>query len=215
MSLIIIATICMTWSLRHWTAISRRRAVLSLVISLSACWITALACIEGMARREGVFLRTSKTGAGQHRLRKALRLTRWEILLSVSLYAAAGLIAASAHPPVLLVFIISLQGTVYACSPIASLWNLRAQLAPAGEFRRRYERRLGQARNRRPSFRLAGLAAALVLAVIVGAAAASLAAPNTLLPGNMAGHGHGRSPVRPAASPQQAASEGSAFTSRQ
>jgi len=169
-----------------------------------------------MARREGVFLRTSKTGAGHHRLRKALRLTRWEILLSVSLYASAGLIAATAHPPLLLVFIIALQGTVYACSPIASLWNLRAQLVPAGEFRRRHEeRRVRQARNRRPLLRVAGLAAALVLAAVVGAAAASLAAPDTLLPGSTGGHRLGHSPVRPAPSPQQAASEGSAFTSRQ
>ena len=62
MSLIIIATICMTWTLRHWTTVSRRRAVLALVISLSASWITALGLHRGMSRREGVFLRTSKTG---------------------------------------------------------------------------------------------------------------------------------------------------------
>ena len=74
MSLIIIATICMTWTLLHWTTMSGRRAVLALVISLSASWITALACIEGMSRREGVFLRTSKTGPGEHQLRKAAAL---------------------------------------------------------------------------------------------------------------------------------------------
>ncbi len=62
MSLIIVATVCMSWTLRHWTTISWRRAGKALVISLSASWITALACIQGLTHREGVFLRTSKTG---------------------------------------------------------------------------------------------------------------------------------------------------------
>ena len=47
MSLIIVATICMSWTLHHWTTISWRRAVKALLISLSASWITALACIPG------------------------------------------------------------------------------------------------------------------------------------------------------------------------
>ncbi len=196
MSLIVIATICMTWTLRHWTTVSRRRALLSLLISLSASWITALACIEGMARREGVFLRTSKTGSSHHRLRKALRLTRWETALAVALYTSAGLLAASSHPPLLLVFIIALQGSVYACGPIASLWNLRAQLVPAPEYRRRYEeQRLRQARRAKPSFKAAGFAAALV-AVVIGAGAAALVAPDELLPGSAVSHVRVVTPVR-------------------
>ena len=43
MSLIIIATVCMSWTLRHWTTISWRRVGMALVIGLSASWITALA----------------------------------------------------------------------------------------------------------------------------------------------------------------------------
>jgi cellulose synthase/poly-beta-1,6-N-acetylglucosamine synthase-like glycosyltransferase len=198
MSLIVIATICMTWTLRHWTTVSRRRAVLSLLISLSASWITALACIEGMSRREGVFLRTSKTGSSHRPLRTALRLSRWETVLAVSLYASAGLLAASAHPPLLLVGIISLQGTVYLCSPIASLWNLRARRVSSLEYRRRFdEQRFRQATRGRPSFRAGRLAGALGLAFVVGAAAAVLAAPGELLPGSAVNHGPGVTPVHP------------------
>ena len=51
-SLIIIATFCMMWTLRHWTTMSYRRALLSLVISLAVAWVVALGCIEGIARRE-------------------------------------------------------------------------------------------------------------------------------------------------------------------
>ena len=58
MSLILIASICMMWTLRYWTTMSHRRTLLGLLISLSATWITALACIEGLTRRDGVFLRT-------------------------------------------------------------------------------------------------------------------------------------------------------------
>lgn len=196
MSLIVIATICMTWTLRQWTTVSRRRALLSLLISLSASWITALACIEGMSRREGVFLRTSKTGSSHHRLRTAFRLSRWETVLAVSLYVSAGLLAASPHPALLLIGIISLQGTVYLCSPVASLWNLRAQRVSSTEYRRRFEeRRLRQAGRRRTSFRPARLVGALGLAVVVGAAAAVLAAPSGLLPGSAVNHGPVVTPV--------------------
>ena len=62
LSLIIIVTISMLWTLRIWTTMSFRRALLSLVISLSVTWVVALGCLEGIARRDAVFLRTSKVG---------------------------------------------------------------------------------------------------------------------------------------------------------
>jgi cellulose synthase/poly-beta-1,6-N-acetylglucosamine synthase-like glycosyltransferase len=183
MALIVIATICMMWTLRHWTPISRRRALMGLVISLSASWITALACIQGMTHREGVFLRTSKTGSSHHRLRKALRLSRVETALAVALYASAGFLIALVHPPILLIVIILLQGTVYLCSPIAALWNLRAQRVPGEEFRRRFEeRRLRQARRRRPSYATAAFGGAMLLAVITGAGIAMIGSPDKLIP---------------------------------
>jgi len=183
MSLIIIATICMTWTLRYWTPISGRRAVLGLVISLSASWITALACIQGMSHREGVFLRTSKTGSSHHRLRKALRLSRVEAVLAIALYVSAGLLAASAHPPLLLIFIIALQGTVYLCSPISALWNLRAQLVPGHEFRRRFEERRLRLAGRGPrSFATAAFAGALFVAVAAGTGLAIFTSPGRVMP---------------------------------
>ena len=184
MSLIIIATICMTWTLRHWIPITRRRAALGLLISLSASWITALACIQGMAHREGVFLRTSKTGSTHRPLRTAFRLSRVETLLAVALYTSAGLLTASAHPPLLLIGIISLQGTVYLCSPIAALWNLRARRIPGEEFRRRFAaRRLRQAGRRRPPrFATAAFGLAILAAALSGAVIASFAAPEKLVP---------------------------------
>ncbi len=185
MSLILIATVCMTWTLRHWTTMSHRRTLLGLVISLSASWITALACIEGMARRDGVFLRTSKAAGTHQRLRTAFRLSRFELFLTIALYVSAGLLATSAHPPLLLIGIISLQGTVYLCSPIASFWNLHAQRVPAHTYRQRFEqRRLREASRRRPRLGVLAPAAATVLALGAGGVFGSLMAPAQLLRAN-------------------------------
>src|SRR5450759_2979699 len=113
----------MTWTLRYWTTISWRRALKGIVISLSASWITALACIQGLTHREGVFLRTSKTGSTHRRLRTAIRLSRVETLLALSLYTCVGLLAAQSHPPILLTAIIFVQASVFLCSPISAFWN--------------------------------------------------------------------------------------------
>jgi hypothetical protein len=183
MSLILVATICMVYTLRRWTSISLREALGGLVISLSACWITALACVEGLAHREGVFLRTSKTGAARHRVRTALRLSRFEVVLAVALYASAGLLAAQPRPPVLLVIIVFIQATVYLCAPIAALWNVRVQKVPADELRRRtQERRQADHGSRQRSYARPALGRAVLLALAVGAAIAVFARPATLIP---------------------------------
>ncbi len=185
MSLILIAAICMMWTLRHWTTMSHRRAFLGLLISLSATWITALACIEGLTRRDGVFLRTAKSGGSRQRVRTALRLSRVETLLAVALYTSAGLLAASAHPPWLLVVIIAIQGSVYACSPVASLWNQRAQRLPALTYRQRFEQqRLRRARRGRPPVPVLGPALALLFAIGAGGIAGAFITPSTLLSAN-------------------------------
>jgi len=183
LSLIIIATICMLWTLRLWTTMSFKRALLSLVISLSVTWVVALGCLEGMARRDAVFLRTSKV-AGRRRIRTALRLTRVETTLAVVLYTGAGLLATSHHPPWLLVVIIFLQATVYLCGPIASVWNLWAVGVPAPEYRQRFEKRHLRAERRRRSWarlpRPAAVGAALT-ALCAGGVASAFLAPVPLL----------------------------------
>ncbi len=145
LSLIIIATITMMGTLRLWTTMSFRRAVLSLVISLSVTWVIALGCIEGVARRDGVFLRTSKAG-GRRTILTALKLTRWETVLAATLYVSAGLLAGLRHRPWLLLFIVFVQATVYLCGPIAAVWNQRARTVPARER----QPALAAARRRRP-----------------------------------------------------------------
>jgi hypothetical protein len=98
------------------------------------------------------------------------------------LYASAGLLSTLSHPPLLLIFIISLQGSVYLCAPIAALWNLRAQRVPALTYRRRFEeRRLHHARRRRPLSRVLRPLTATLLALGVGGVTSAFVAPAALL----------------------------------
>jgi cellulose synthase/poly-beta-1,6-N-acetylglucosamine synthase-like glycosyltransferase len=174
LSLIIIATICMMFSQHHWTTISARRALLSLVISLSVAFVIGRGCIEGVARRNAVFLRTSKAG-GRRSIWTALRLVRWETALAVALYVSAGILAALPNAPVVLILIILVQATVYACGPIASVWNLWAQGIPAEKRRLRAERR-------RRSWALVPRPAAAALgALCLGGVTSAFIAPVSLL----------------------------------
>jgi cellulose synthase/poly-beta-1,6-N-acetylglucosamine synthase-like glycosyltransferase len=183
-SLIAIGTICLHWTLHHWSSLSWRRAGKSLLISLSASWITALACMQGLTHREGVFLRTSKSGSDRHPLRRALRLSRVETLLAISLYLSAVLLIADGRRPYLFLFTVVVQATVYLCSPIAALWNMRAQTVPDAEYRRRHaEEQLRQARRRPvPAFATVGFAFALLFAVLTGALVAVFASPDDTVP---------------------------------
>ncbi len=210
-SLVLIATIGTTWNLLQWTNISGRRALMSLVINLSGCLVTARACLEGITRREGVFLRTAKSGSANRRLRDALRLSRWETLLALALYSSAIVLALRTNPPVILIFIVVVQATVFACAPIASLWNFRAQRVPAAEYRRRFEQQRSQERSQgRRRGRRPGFAVMATILVVLAATAAAIAAPIGLF--GRAVHNHGRKAqaptavvrtVRPAAPPGQ------------
>ncbi|MBN1529117.1 MAG: glycosyltransferase, partial [Thermoleophilaceae bacterium] len=182
LSFIVVAALCMLATLRSWTTLSYGRSLTSLVISLSVAFVIARGCIEGVARRDGVFLRTSKA-AGGRTVFGALRLTKWETALALALYASVGLLATVAHPPWLLMALIFIQASVYLCAPIASIWNLHASGVPGEAYRERFARRRRRAQRRRQAAwtPLARPAGAALAALCVGAAAAAFLAPVSLL----------------------------------
>jgi hypothetical protein len=190
LSFILIATVCMMSTLRNWTTLSYRRALLSLVISLSVAFVIARGCIEGIARRDGVFLRTSKAG-GRRTIFTALKLTRWETALAAALYTCAGLLAAARHPSWLLIFIIVVQATVYLCGPIAAVWNLRAQTAPGRARQHAFAgRRLRGVPRRRPAWAwVPRPATAALTALCVGGVTSAFVAPVALLHATTAARG--------------------------
>ncbi len=128
------------WALRQRTRISYKRALLAFCNWLSLSWTVALACIQGLTRSEGVFLRTPKT-SDEHRLWAAIWAARSETLLAIALWTAAVLLGIMASPTALLMALVAWQGTVYATAPFMSVLNQRAQLTPELERRRRSERR--------------------------------------------------------------------------
>lgn len=182
LSLIVIATLANMFSLRLWTTMGFRRALFSLLISLSVTWVIALGCIEGTVRRDAVFLRTSKVG-GRRRISAALRLSKVEAAMAVALFAAVGFLAAMRHAPWILIFLIFVQALVYVCGPIASVWNLWAQGTPDTEYRRRFaEQQLRESRRRRPLAWLPRPALGATLAALgAGAVAGAILIPVPLL----------------------------------
>jgi hypothetical protein len=172
LSLVIIVTVCMMSTLRHWTTLSYRRALLALIISLGVTFVIARGCIEGVARRDGVFLRTSKTGGGRTIL-TPLKLTRWETGLALALYAAAGFLARLEHPPWLLIVLVATQATVYLCAPIAAVWNLRAM-----RVERQGRRRGFAERRQRGGVRLPQRATVILGALVIAGLACAFVSPS-------------------------------------
>jgi cellulose synthase/poly-beta-1,6-N-acetylglucosamine synthase-like glycosyltransferase len=126
------------WALRQKTDITYRRAFLAFLNWLSLSWTVAVACVQGLLRREGFFLRTPKTGT-RDRLLAALRAARVETLLFVLLWVAAITVTLVAHPTVLLVGLFIWQGMVYLAAPLTSWMAQRTHLSPDLERRRRTE----------------------------------------------------------------------------
>jgi hypothetical protein len=153
------------WALRQRTRVTYARALLAFVNWLSLSWTVALACIQGLLRREGVFLRTPKD-SGRHSLAYALRAARAETALCLILWTAAVLLGMLAHPTWLLVSLVAWQGLVYATAPYTSWLAQRTQLTPELERRRQSE----SARERL----VAVLKPAAVGSVLTGSAVAAV-----------------------------------------
>jgi hypothetical protein len=158
------------WALNRRTGIGPRRALLAFVNWLSLSWTVALACVQGLVRSRGVFLRTPKQAEG-NRLANALWAARAEIVLAVALWGAAALLAGWRHAGPLLLGLLVWQGLVYASAPYMAWMNLHTELSAQLERRRRTEQRRERAAQLGPyvgvTAGLAAAAAAGVLAAVI------------------------------------------------
>jgi cellulose synthase/poly-beta-1,6-N-acetylglucosamine synthase-like glycosyltransferase len=182
-----------TWALRKRTHITVKRAVLAFLSWLSLSWTVARACMAGLVRSEGVFLRTPKTG-GAHKLRAALRAASPETTLGLVLWGSAAALALVAHPTSLLVGLVAWQGVVYVSSPTLAWLSQRAQLSPELEQRRRTE---SQRERLRQVLKPAAVAGSLVLGGVTAVLVALFAVGST----------HAGSPGNPFSVPSRAPSD--------
>jgi hypothetical protein len=125
------------WALRHEVGIGSKRAALAFLSRLSVSWTVAVACLQGLVRKEGVFLRTPKF-AGKGRTAEAFAETWVETGLALLLWGVGALLLRGRATP-FLAAVFAWQGTVYASAPGMALLNARAQLSDDLERRRRTE----------------------------------------------------------------------------
>jgi hypothetical protein len=163
------------WALRAVNGISMRRALLAYANWLSLSLTVAYATARGIARRDGVFLRTPKWRPDGGLL-DALRASLPETALAgvLALVAVAAVAVGGAWP---LAVFAAWEATVYAMAPAMAWLNLHTELNARLARRQRTEER----RERRSSgpARLAPAAVALAVVAAAGLAALAVTYPAT------------------------------------
>ncbi len=126
------------WALRQRTGIGVKRGLLAFANWLSLSWTVALACVQGLVRAEGVFMRTPKA-SDDNKLWAALWAARAETLIACCLWATGVAVAVSGRANAFVCVLFAWQGSVYASAPYMSWLNQRAALSPELERRKRVQ----------------------------------------------------------------------------
>lgn len=120
------------WVLRNRLRISLGMAFATMYNFFSLGWAVTLACIQGLVQKEGVFLRTPKSGSGS-RAWHAIQVTQWETTIAL-ICAMAGVLSFILDPnwrTFSLMVLLFWQGSLYIAAPIYSLLSLKAAGASA------------------------------------------------------------------------------------
>lgn len=156
------------WALRRRTGIGLGRALRAFANWLSVSWTVALACIQGLIRGKGVFLRTPKVSE-KRTVWSAFWSARSETLLAGLLWGAGVALAVRGKGTPFVLALFGWQGAVYATAPYMSWLNTRAEL-PEDLERRRLSEIMRERVGPRLAFVTGSVAAAVagaILAVIL------------------------------------------------
>jgi cellulose synthase/poly-beta-1,6-N-acetylglucosamine synthase-like glycosyltransferase len=169
LALILSGLVRALWALRARTGITIKRAVLAFSNWLSLSWTVAIACVQGLTRSEGVFLRTPKTG-DRHGLITALWSARTETFWALALWAAAAVAIVNDRARPFVIGLFLWQGLVYASAPFMSWLNQHTELSAQLERRQRTERLRERAVRAAPISlgMLAAAGAGVVIALLIG-----------------------------------------------
>jgi cellulose synthase/poly-beta-1,6-N-acetylglucosamine synthase-like glycosyltransferase len=154
------------WALRVRTGIGLKRATLAFLNWLSVSWTVAIACLQGLVRKRGVFMRTPKSGERRDPL-SAVWTAKTETVMAGTLWGAGAVALAAGKATPFLLGLLAWQGIVYAAAPVMSLLNTRSHLTPELERRRRTESM--RERFRRAGPYLAGVAASVIALAVFAA----------------------------------------------
>lgn len=117
------------WVLRHRVRCTWGQALSAFTILLSLTWVVTLACVLGMIKRRGVFLRTPKKRAAVDPWHAA-RIVSREAMIAGLCLTAAGALAWKVPPSPATAVMIGLllwQTFIYAAAPVSSLWSYRSE----------------------------------------------------------------------------------------
>lgn len=202
------------WGLRATRRCTLDEAIGAVAILWSLGWVVTLACLQGLVRRQGVFLRTPK--AGRTNLVRAIRSTTIESTLAAACWSLAGLLLAGESarlvhavstliqqgPSRLLALVSSaqwwllgssrlalavlalLQGLVYATAPLLCLLSLRSEKTALEVRRRALGADSGEGTAERRLLAGVGVVAAALVLLLVTTAV--LPQANTTLNSNQA-----------------------------
>ena len=117
------------WVLRHRVGCTWGQALSAFTILLSLTWVVTLACILGLIKSQGVFLRTPKKRTAVDPWHAARIVSHEAAIAGLCLAAAAALSwkAPSSPATAVILGLLLWQTLIYAAAPLSSLWSYRSE----------------------------------------------------------------------------------------
>lgn len=117
------------WVLRRRIRCTWGQALSAFTILLSLTWVVTLACVLGLIKSQGVFLRTPKKRATVDPWHAARIVSRETMIAGLCLTGAVALAWTVQPSPAMAVMIGLLlwQALIYAAAPVSSLWSYRSE----------------------------------------------------------------------------------------
>ena len=164
------------WALRVASGCTRKQALRAYLVFFALSWVVARACLSGLIRRSGTFLRTPKV-RGARAWQRSVRASTPESVIAAACFVSAVGVAVRRLDPVAMVLagFLLLQGAIYLSAPVCGLWAEGIRLTPTLQVFARSAQNTGERPSRkRAAVRLGlagslGAAAALMLTMVVAA----------------------------------------------
>jgi cellulose synthase/poly-beta-1,6-N-acetylglucosamine synthase-like glycosyltransferase len=121
------------WAFRLRMRCSLGRAISAFIIMLGLTWVVTLACVLGLTKKQGVFLRTPKKRSGPDPWHTIRIVSNEATLFSLCLGLAVTLAWGRSGTPQVWVMsgLLLWQSLIYLSAPISSFWGHRSELRVA------------------------------------------------------------------------------------